>query len=113
MSRGPAPKLDRGPARQYGEARCGFFRVRVGRMQWAPASISRPCHCTVNGGDDCARHEWRDGCDRWPPLVGEIDGLMVDPLEDIWHSGKSVEIDALEHAALVMVRAMEANDDAV
>ena len=98
---------DRGPPRHWGEPRCGFFKVRtVARGPWVPATISRPCHCTVNGGDDCERHDWSESCDRFPPLVGEIGGLLVDPVEAIWHAN-SREITELEYSALVFERATE------
>ena len=106
--RKPAPKLDRGPARTINCPEVGFFKVRlVARGPWVPASITRPCHCTVNGGDDGAEHAWAEDCDRHPPLVGEIGGLLVDDVcEQIWHAN-SRAIDELEYAALVFERSLE------
>lgn len=55
----------------------GFYRARlVKNGPWVPARIWRECHCTVNGGDDNAAHDWRDTCDRYPPLVAEVDGQL-------------------------------------
>jgi hypothetical protein len=109
-----AASQDRGPARVFGEPRVGFFRVRVGRRgPWVPASIYRECFCTINGGDEQRRHAWEETCDRFPKLAGEIAGFPVDDVcEAIWHAN-SREITELEYRALVMLRAMEANDDAV
>ena len=52
-----------------------------------PARIWRPCCCTVNGGDEQVLHDWRETCDRYPHLQGEIAGKPAD-LWRVWGSGR-------------------------
>lgn len=70
----------------------GFFRVRlVRRGPWVSAAIRRICSCTINGGSDNARHEWRPDCDRFPPLSCEVDGQeRNDRLMSVWVFGRPI-----------------------
>lgn len=66
----------------------GYFVTRLVRGgPEVPARIWRPCACTVNGGDDQQCHDWRDTCDRYPHLQGEIDGTYAD-LWRVWTGGR-------------------------
>ena len=63
----------------------GFYLI-AGSGNWKlPARISRLCNCTINGEEE---HEWRDSCDRYPPLVLEIAGRVQDethdPIAAVW-----------------------------
>ena len=59
----------------------GFYQLRlVKNGAYVAARIFRECHCTVNGGADCAAHDWCESCDRFPPLRAEIDGEDAVPL---------------------------------
>ncbi len=57
---------------------------------WVPARIHRTCRCTPNGGDESAPHEWRDSCDRYPHLQGEVEGQPAG-VNYIWTTGQSIE----------------------
>lgn len=50
-----------------------------------PARIWRPCCCTVNGGDEQVEHDWKDTCDRYPPMRCTVAGFDRDPVEE-WPS---------------------------
>jgi len=70
----------------------GFYVIRLVKGgPLVPARIWRPCACTVPNGDDAidpnALHEWRETCDRFPHLRGEIDGKHAD-LWMVWTSGR-------------------------
>jgi len=84
--RSAVPARPRGPARTMNAPEIGFYRLRLtkGAVDVA-ARIHRTCACTVHGGEANAEHAWRDGCDRFPPLRGEIDGQPCDP-NRIWES---------------------------
>lgn len=83
-------------ARRIDMPRPGFWRTRLVRGGPAVAArIWRPCGCTVNGGDANAEHDWRDTCDRFPPLQAEIDGRPADVLR-VWTCRDA--IDAAEYA---------------
>lgn len=76
----------RGFARTMNEPQPGLYRMRL--VKGGPlvaARIHRPCCCTVNGGEANAEHPWRDDCDRFPPLRGEVDGRPRDAIS-VWHS---------------------------
>jgi len=73
--------------RRIDDPQCGHFRTRLvkgGPM--VPARIWRECRCTVNGETP---HDWRDTCDRYPPLTGEIDGSPAE-VERVWTSGEAI-----------------------
>lgn len=55
----------------------------------APARIYLMCACTANGTDRGFRHEYRDGCDRSPQVVADIDGNMVEP-DMVWLFGERI-----------------------
>lgn len=89
----------RGFARTMNEPQPGLYRMRLVKGgPWVAARIHRTCHCTVNGGDASDAHEWRDGCDRFPALQGEVDGRSRDPVS-IWHS-RIERIDEAEYRFL-------------
>lgn len=93
--RSTGPARSRGPARIVGAPEIGFYRMKL--VKDGPlmaARIWRPCSCTVTGGDAQLEHPWQEACDRFPRLVGEIDGRRVDP-DRIWES-KSEPIDEAE-----------------
>lgn len=80
--RAPALAAYAGPALHDGQPHEGHFVTRLVKGgPEVPARIWRPCHCTINGGDDNRVHDWRDSCDRFPALACEVDGRPVDPLE--------------------------------
>ncbi len=61
------------------------------KAPWLPARIHRTCMCTVNGGDESAPHPWRDSCDRYPHLMGEVNGEPTDDIERIWTAREKIE----------------------
>lgn len=68
----------------------GFYQLRlVKNGAYVAARIFRECHCTVNGGADCAAHDWCESCDRFPPLRAEIDGEDAEP-QRVWISGRPI-----------------------
>ena len=69
---------------------------------WLAARIHRTCHCTPNGGDDGAPHDWRGSCDRYPQLEAEIDGKPAS-VGRVWTSGEA--IDEAEYLYLMADRA--------
>jgi len=54
----------------------GHFTYQRGSRQYLLA-LTRPCMCTQY----VALHEWTETCDRFPPLLAEIDGQEVEPNE--------------------------------
>lgn len=69
----------------------GFFKVRLCKAgPWVPARIRRLCSCTATGGDDGAEHEWRETCDRFPPLAADVDGEAV-PIDRVWIYGHPID----------------------
>ena len=54
----------------------GHFTYQRGSRQYLLA-LTRPCMCTQS----VAPHEWTEACDRFPPLLAEIDGQEVEPNE--------------------------------
>lgn len=80
-TRRPAsPTLARDPITDQPQP--GYYtRTLVPGGPRVPARIWRPCHCTVNGGDDNRQHDWSETCDRFPPLACDVDGRAVDPAE--------------------------------
>jgi len=68
----------------------GHFKIRLRRGgPYVAARISRECHCTVNGGNENAAHEWRSTCDRYPPMFAEADGRYTD-VERVWVYGTPI-----------------------
>ena len=65
------------------------YEPAKGRV-YVVARIHRPCHCTVNGGDENASHPWCDTCDRYPQLVAEIDGSPAG-VDLVWSSGEEID----------------------
>lgn len=60
----------------------GFYKARHGKDRpFVPARVYRLCHCTPMGGEAGDPHVWCDRCDRFPPPVVEVDGVIVDTLE--------------------------------
>jgi len=57
---------------------------------YVAARIHRTCHCTVNGGDENAPHDWCDTCDRYPRLEAEINGKPAG-VDRVWTSGEEIE----------------------
>jgi len=53
----------------------GYFSYERGHRSYLLA-YTRPCTCTQIDGE----HEWGKDCDRYPPIVAEIDGESVDPI---------------------------------
>ncbi|WP_340152038.1 hypothetical protein [uncultured Sneathiella sp.] len=53
----------------------GYFSYKRGARTYLLA-YHRPCVCTQVEGE----HEWSDVCDRFPPVVAEIDGEEVEAL---------------------------------
>lgn len=79
----------------------GFFRLRLVKGgPFVPSRIWRGCCCTVNGGYTNAQHRWRDTCDRYPPLQGEINGSPADP-QRIWDSGWPITNPEFDHLTAV------------
>ena len=66
----------------------GFWLVRLNKnAPWLPARIWRPCFCTVHGEKE---HDWTPDCDRFAPLLAEVDGVRIHPVT-LWHwRGKSI-----------------------
>ena len=71
---------------------------------YVPCRIHRTCHCTITGGDDNLAHPWRETCDRYPQLEGEIDGHRTG-VDWLWNSGEEItepeyqyRIDLFRHA---------------
>ena len=90
---------------------------RVKDGVWLPARIHRTCHCTVNGGDESAPHDWRDTCDRYPHLEAEINGRPAD-VNRVWTSGEAIDeaeyrylMDDREHARRHRPDSPEANPE--
>lgn len=54
----------------------GHFTYHRGSRRYLLA-LTRPCMCTQS----IAPHEWTEACDRFPPLLAEIDGQEVEPNE--------------------------------
>ena len=54
----------------------GYFTYQRGSRQYLLA-LTRPCMCSQS----IAPHEWTEACDRFPPLLAEIDGQEVEPNE--------------------------------
>lgn len=69
-----------------------------------PVRIRRTCHCTIHGGSANAPHDWRDDCDRYPPIAAEIAGEPV-PVERVWPGAAKKPIDAKEFHYRMAVRA--------
>ena len=66
----------------------GFWLVRLNKnAPWLPARIWRPCFCTVH---DEKEHDWTPDCDRFAPLLAEVDGHPVSPLSLWERSGRSI-----------------------
>jgi len=54
----------------------GHFTYQRGSRQYLLA-LTRPCMCTQS----VAPHNWAETCDRFPPLLAEVDGKEVEPHE--------------------------------
>lgn len=68
----------------------GFFRTRLVKGgPYVAARIRRTCACTINGP---RVHDWRDDCDRFPPLIADIDGEETS-LDRVWHGGEPISED--------------------
>lgn len=73
----------------------GFFKLRLVKGgPWVPASITRPCTCTIGG--DRPPHEWKETCDRFPTLAGEINREEGD-IYQIWAYGREISEDEYNH----------------
>jgi len=84
-------------SRRIDQPQPGYFTLRLVKGgPFVPARIHRTCHCTVNGGDDNAAHDWRESCDRYPFLAGEIDGKPAN-VDRIWTSGQPISRDIYDY----------------
>lgn len=79
----------------------GHYRIRLVRGgPFVPVKIMRACVCTVNGGDEQARHDWRETCDRSPVLVALVNGRDTD-MDRVWPWCARFPIAAQEYAYMM------------
>lgn len=100
LSSGPA-KPETRETRQPEKPQVGFFRYRLTRGgPWVGARIARTCTCTIGGGDGSEPHDWTPECDRFPPLIAEVNGTFYDTpvnreqvpmLEKVWLFGERID----------------------
>lgn len=72
----------------------GYYLIGRGDHK-VPARIHRPCHCSINGGEDNKQHDWLDTCDRFPAMVVEIEGRVMedghDPVSTAWATAEPLQ----------------------
>ena len=82
----PAPrrqdKKTNGQGRRVDLPQTGYFEVKMVKGGVGVAArLWRPCQCTIHGPDV---HDWLDTCDRYPRMVGDINGRERDRESAVW-----------------------------